>query len=140
MRKHKCHFDGFEVDLDNPKTYKYLPKTIKELRNLMFKEIGYALVYMDYFPDRKGFFPKNKKKDKFYKLSEWYPDTKHPNKKVEVNNVGYRQRQRVYKLIKNFAENERKHIYTEDKVQKAKNLMWYKEQVFLFQDEIENMC
>ena len=46
-------------------------------------------------------------------------------------NCGYYQRQRVYKLIKNFAEN-RKNNY--------KNILWYKEQIFLLQDETENMC
>jgi hypothetical protein len=119
------------VDLDDPETYKHLPKTRKLLRNLMFREIGYALVYMDYFPNRKGLFPKRKKKDKFIKLSEMYPDTKFPNKKIEINNVSYNQRQRVYALIKRFAENERENM---------NNVMWYKEMVFLFQDETENMC
>jgi hypothetical protein len=60
-----------------------------------------------------------------------YPDTKFPNKKIEINNVSYNQRQRVYALIKRFAENERENM---------NNVMWYKEMVFLFQDETENMC
>lgn len=41
------------------------------------------------------------------------------------------QRERVNQLVKDFTENER-HNY--------KNVLWYQEQIFLFQDEIENMC
>jgi len=41
------------------------------------------------------------------------------------------QRKRVNKLIKDFTENE---------INNYKNVKWYREQVFLFQDEIENMC
>lgn len=102
MRKYKQHFDGVEVDLDNSEIYSFLPNTIDELDDRMFKEIGYVLCYMDYFhPDWFG-----KKRDGG-------------------------QRKRVNKLIQNFTEN-RKHNY--------QNLMWYKEQVFLFEDETENMC
>lgn len=125
MRKYKpC--DEPEVDLDNPKTYKHLPKTYDELRKLMYREIGYALCYMDYFSSRKGCFPFKKSKKKLM--------IKHPfsKKMVNVSNSGYEQRQRVYKLIKNFANNENR--------KSSKDLMWWKEQVFLFQDETENMC
>ena len=108
MRKFKSSLYGKEVDLDNSKTYKHLPKKIKELRDRMFKEIGYAILYMDHFPDRKEFFQKKKKK----------------------SDCGYEQRQRVYNLIKNFAENESENY---------ENIMWYKEQIFLFEDETENM-
>lgn len=139
MRKYKPAF-GKEIDLDNPKTYSFLPKTKEELRNLMFREIGYAIVYMDFFPDRKKYFPKNKQKSKMVKMSDMFPNAKYPNKKIDINNSSYNQRQRIYKLIKYFAENENKYSYTEDKNKKLKNLMWYKEQVFLFQDETENMC
>ncbi len=41
------------------------------------------------------------------------------------------QKKRVKKLIKNFTKNERANYA---------NLLWYKEQIFIFQDEIENMC
>lgn len=131
MRKYRQHFDGHEVNLDNPKIYSYLPKTTKELRNLMFKEIGYAIVYMDYFPSRKGIYPKKKLKDKFAPLSDWGVKGKKGKKMCEYNNSGWNQRQRIYKLIKKFAENERANY---------DNVKWYKEQVFLFQDETENMC
>lgn len=123
MRKYQpAH--GNQVDLDNPKTYKYLPKDSKSLDALMFKEIGYALVYMDYFPSRKGLYPKKKKTPKM---------VKHPysNKKVDIDNCSYDQRVRVYRLIKKFADNRHKNY---------DNIMWLKEQIFLFQDEIENMC
>ena len=111
-------------DLDDQKTYKYLPNTHKELDALMFKEIGYAIVYMDFFPDRKGCFPTKKQKPRMIE----HPYSKN---KIDVGNCAYDQRQRVYKLIENFANNRRNNY---------NNLMWYKEQIFLFQDEIENMC
>lgn len=121
MREYKPAY-GRKVDLDDPKTYEYLPDTEKELDTLMFREIGYAICYMDYFPSRKGLFPKRKRKVKMVEF---------PNgKEVDVNNASYGQRKRVEVLIQNFA-NERRNNYG--------NLMWYKEQIFLFQDETENM-
>lgn len=42
-----------------------------------------------------------------------------------------KQVKRVEKLIKNFTENEQANYH---------NVLWYQEQVFIFQDEIENMC
>lgn len=120
MRKYRSRFG--EVDLDSPKTYKEYPNDLKELDKLMFREIGYALVYMDYF--RKEHFPNERQKPRM---------VSHPyvKKKIDIANVSYSQRQRVYKLIKNFAK-ERKNNYG--------NKKWYKEQIFLFQDETENMC
>ena len=101
MRKFKCRpFNDVEVDLDDPKTYSYLPQNVKELDDFMFKEIGQALVYMKHF--HPEFFPKNNS-----------------------------QRIRIEKLIKDFADN-RKNNY--------ENVLWYQEQIFLFQDETENMC
>lgn len=129
MRKYSPAY-GPKVDLDDPKTYKHLPDNEKELDNIMFKEIGYALVYMDYFPERKGFFPKRKRKPEMVKLKDIFPNIK-SNKEVDKNNASYDQRQRIYKLIKNFAENRRHN---------CGNIMWFKEQVYLFQDETENMC
>ena len=140
MRKHITSSDGAPVDLDDPKTYEYLPNTTKELRDLMYRKIGYAIVYMDYLPSRKGLFPKSKSKNEFVKLSEFYPNSENGESLIEINNGSYNQRQRVYQLIKDFAENENGRSYTEDEQKKQENLMWYKEQVFLFEDEIENMC
>lgn len=108
MRKYTCAF-GEEVDLDNHETYKHLPDDLKKLDDMMFKEIGQALVYMNYF--RPEFFPKKNA--------------------IDYKGSGYHQRQRVYKLIRNFA-NDRHNNY--------QNIIWYKEQIFLFQDETENMC
>jgi len=130
MRKYKPALFP-EVDLDDPKTYEYLPKTHKELDALMFKEIGYALVYMDYFPDRKGLFPKRKRKEEFVKVSSFGKTFKNNKNLIDINNCSYYQRQRVYKLIDNFAKNRRNNY---------DNILWYQEQIFLFQDEIENMC
>ena len=130
MRKYKPAFFE-EVDLDDPETYRYLPNNVDELDKLMFKEIGYALVYMDYFPDRKKFFPKRKKKEEFIKMSEFGEKYKNNNNLVDLNNTGFYQRQRVQKMIDDFAKNRRNNY---------KNLLWYQEKVFLFLDEIENMC
>ena len=44
---------------------------------------------------------------------------------------GYGQKSRVDKLIRDFTENEK---------QNYDNVLWYQEQIFLFEDEIENMC
>ena len=41
------------------------------------------------------------------------------------------QKERVEKLVKNFTDNEREN---------RGNVLWYQEQIFIFQDEIENMC
>src|SRR3972149_1990416 len=102
MRKYKSHLENREVDLDNPKTFKHLPNDWKALDNLMFREIGYALCYMDYFADRKGLFPTKKlQKDKVHKY------------------CGYMQRQRVQKLVKKFADG--RHLNYD-------NPMWFKEQ------------
>lgn len=108
MRKYISSF-GEEFDLDNPDTYKHLPDDLNKLDNMMFKEIGQALVYMDYF-----------RKELFLKKDDYYH-----------NSGGFNQRQRIKKLIKDFSENRHKNY---------KNKMWYKEQIFLFQDETENMC
>lgn len=102
MREFKCApFGDYKVDLDDPKTYKHLPKTTKELDNLMFKQIGYALCYMNNF----------------------HPDV------FKKNDGG--QKKRVKKLIQAFCDNRSSNY---------ENLAWYQEQVFLFQDETENMC
>ena len=44
---------------------------------------------------------------------------------------GVKQKERVNDLINNFTDNERENY---------DNIMWYNEQIFLFQDETENMC
>lgn len=131
MRKYKEHFDGREVDLDNDSTYDYLPKTANELEDRMYREIGKALVYMDYLPSRKDCYPKRKLKPKFAPLSDWGIKGKKGEKRVDYNNCGWYQRQRIYKLIKNFAENRHNHYG---------DVKWLREQVYLFEDECENMC
>jgi len=132
MKEHVESFSRKRVDLDNPETYKHLPDDVRLLDDLMFRKIGKALVYMDYFhPD---IFPKEKQTEEWIKLHEFYPEiegTENGDKLVEINNEGYNQRLRVYKLIKAFSIG-RKHNW--------KNLMWFKEQVYLICDETENMC
>jgi hypothetical protein len=99
MRKFTCRPFDFEVDLDDPKTYEYLPKTTKELRELMFSKIGYAFCYMNFWHE------------------EWFERGE--------------QRERVENLVENFTKNERENY---------DNVLWYQEQIFLFEDETENMC
>jgi hypothetical protein len=48
MRIYKDAF-GTPCDLDDPETYNYLPNDDRSLDDRMFKNIGQALVYMDYF-------------------------------------------------------------------------------------------
>lgn len=126
MRKYKQSFNRKEVDLDDQNIYKYLPDTIDELNFRMLREIGYATCYMDYWhPD---IFNKRKRRPILEgfneeQISQGYPDG--------LANSGYYQRQRVYKLIENFTKN---------RTDNWGNILWFKEQVFLFEDEIENMC
>lgn len=127
MRKYIESFDKGMVNLDNPKTYDHLPKTIAKLNDRMLREIGYATCYMDYWhPDvfqKRKRKPNQKREWTEEQISQGYPDG--------FANSGYYQRQRVYKLIENFAKN---------RTENWKNILWFKEQVFLLEDEIENMC
>ena len=126
MRNFREQPSGVMVDLDDPETYKYLPDNEKDLDNLMFREIGMATCYMDYWhPD---VFPKEKQ--------DPHPDIEWTKEEIEKDlpdqhaNCGYYQRLRVYDLIKIFTEG-RRHNYG--------NIMWFKEQVFRFQNETENI-
>lgn len=58
-------------------------------------------------------------------MNFWHGETFHDEL------VGRAQIKRVEKLVKGFTENEKANY---------DNLAWYQEQVFLFEDEIENMC
>jgi hypothetical protein len=100
MRIFKTSPFGEEVDLDSPKTYKYLPKKERKLDDLMFSEIGKAICYMDFW--HKDIFPKSSP-----------------------------QRKRI---------NERIKYFTEHRMANYGNIRWFQEQVFLFQNETENMC
>lgn len=100
MRTYKDSF-GHEFDLDEEETYSHLPKEARALDDRMFKEIGYALCYMDNF---------------------------HPE---DFPVKGRGQRQRVELRIHNFCENRMAHY---------EDVIWLREQVFLFEDETENMC
>lgn len=104
MRKFSSNsFSDREVDLDDPKTFDYLPDSINELREIMFSKIGYAYCYLNYrHKDYLG------------------------NRKINGKQI-----RRIEKLVKNFTENE---------LDNLNNIMWFKEQIFLFQDEIENLC
>jgi hypothetical protein len=47
MRKFNTIFHG-EVDLDDPKTYEFLPQDCKSVIDRMCQEIGYAYCYMEF--------------------------------------------------------------------------------------------
>lgn len=108
MRKFKTSF-GEVVDLDDPITYDLLPNDVKILDGIMFKEIGIALCYINYF----------------------HPEIFPIDMPIGKIDCGYSQRIRVENLIKSFTD-DRKNNYS--------NVMWYKEQIYIFQDETENMC
>lgn len=107
MREFKTSPDRRIVDLDNPDTYKHLSQDIEVVERQIYVKIGQAITYMD------GHYP------------HLYP------KQPGGNGSGYAQRQRVQKLIDNFALNRRDHV---------NDLRWYQEQIFLMQDDCENMC
>jgi len=56
-------------------------------------------------------------------INHWHKDWFH--------NGNNGQKTRVEKLIENFTENESEHYY---------DVRWYQEQIFLFEEETENMC
>lgn len=97
MREFKTEPFGDIVDLDDDATYDYLPKTASDLDDLMFKEIGQALVYIKHF---------------------------HPDHSIYQCN-------RIHALVTKFANNRSDHY---------DDIKWLREQVFIFQDETENMC
>lgn len=107
MRKFTLSPFGPEVDLDDPQTYKYLPSTANELRNIMLQEIGYAYCYMNL----------------------WHKDVFGKKRNGQFSDGG--QKRRVNKMIKNFTDNYLNH---------SSDIIWLREQVLLFQNEIENMC
>jgi hypothetical protein len=113
MRKYKT-FDGEIVDLDYSTTYEHLPSDCNALDDLMFKEIGQAICYMDCF------HPEVFNKQTFV--------MKDDGSKAPFDGG---QRDRIELMIKDFCDNRRDHYNDE---------MWYKEKIFLFQDETENMC
>lgn len=101
MRIFKTSPFGDECDLDDPKLYSYLPDDFYELRNILFKEIGYSYWYMNYLHNYSGY-------------------------------LGFEsQKERIHIMIKDFTDNYNENI---------NNIMWIKEKIFLFQNEIENMC
>lgn len=101
------------VDLDNESIYATLPSNVEELYDRMLRNIGYALSYIDYiWPDR-------------------YPSDS-------------RQRLRVSELIAHFWHEGHEERWPGDAIrdgnQKRFDPRWLREQVFVFEDEIENMC
>lgn len=114
-------FMGEEWDLDDPRTFQNFPTTIDELEKKMFSEIGMALCYMDYM--RAPYFDEHKAED--------YPLVDEAN--LKRLNSGYNQRLRVNALIKTYCDERLKRM-------RANDIMWFKQQIFIFQDEVENQC
>ena len=81
----------------------------------MFQKIGYAHCYMYHFH-----------KDMFCPT---------PTEIQEGNllEVCVDQRLRVEELIKSFAENRKTNVH-------SRNIAWFQEQIFIFEEEIDNMC
>lgn len=111
MRPFKTRPFGDIVDLDDDSTYLYLSnKTARELEVIMLSEIGYALCYMN------------------ISHSDLYPHSKSDN---DLYDSGYNQRKRIEKLID---------FYWKNRINHYDDIKWIREQIFIFQDEIENMC
>lgn len=94
-------------DLDDETTYANLPNEEEELTNRMWKNIGFALSYMDFIH------------------RDLYP-------------MDSRQRIRVTELIAKFWREGREDMPDGD--MKRGDVRWLKEQIFIFEDETENMC
>lgn len=93
---------GRDYDLDDPATYADLPQTIEAVKDRLFKEIGYAMVYME--------------------RDDWCSGP-----------VAASQRYRVMADICRIA-------FGWDYPRYRDSLQWWQERLFLFLDEIENMC
>lgn len=115
MRTFKTRPFGYEVDLDDPKTYAHLPQTKDELWTKIFSIIGYALCYMD------RFHPDNYPKEKLF-----FGDS------PSLLGANYAQRMRINVMIDDFCS---KNYYDY-----ISNVEMMQEFIFLFEDETENMC
>lgn len=116
MRIFKTSPFGYEVDLDDPKTYAYLPQTKDELWAKIFSIIGYALCYMDKFhPDH---YPKEKM---------FFGDS------PSLLGSCYEQRMRINVMIDDFCSDPKYYEY-------INSVEMMQEFIFLFEDETENMC
>ncbi len=93
------------VDLDDGSIYSHLPDDYDSLFNLMCKEIGFALSYMDFI--HRELFP-----------------------------LTSEQRIRVNELVDKFWKERREKKYFGG----PESILWMREQVYVLQDEIENMC
>jgi len=114
---------GVTVDLDDPQIYDYIgTDDVDKLNDIMLRHIGYAICYMDYW--NKDIFATEPSEPIMEEYNGRMID-------INITNVGYKQRLRVNDLIKIFTENRRDNF---------NNALWFKEQIFRFQNEIENMC
>lgn len=116
MRIFKTRPFGYEVDLDDPKTYEHLPQTKDELRDKIFSIIGYALCYMD------RFHPDNYPKEKLFF-----------GESPSLLGAYYEQRMRINIMIDDFCSKPKYYDY-------INNIEMMKECIFMFEDETENMC
>lgn len=123
MRTFTQKFSGFVVDLDDPSTYDYIGSDdVNVLNDIMLSRIGYSICYMDYW--NKNIFATEPKVPEMMEYKGRMVD-------INIENVGYQQRIRVNSLIEDFTKNRSKNW---------ENPLWFKEQIFIFDDETENMC
>ena len=102
---------GKTADLDDDAVYRHLPAAADELRDRMLRQVGFALSYMD-FIHRDAFPLDNPQRVRVTKLV------------AKFWREGYKDRDRD--LV--------------DAALKVTDPKWLREQVFVFEDEIENMC
>src|SRR5687767_3048817 len=102
MRMFQCAI-GPEVDLDDPETYKRLPQTVPGVLEKLYKEVGYARLYVLGVHD--------------FTSSE----------------CGRAQLERIAKLESEIAGFFGGRLYQQ-------SLIFWQEKLFVFEDEIENMC
>lgn len=95
---------GKKHDLDNPKTYDYLPSSIKKLENMILRDYGWACAYI----------PRDHSTEKLNELMDRQLE------QVEVFMDNYWK----YRLEKSY----------------SKDLIWFKEQAFILENMIENLC
>lgn len=101
MRKYTDTF-GEEYDLDDPATYKHLPQGTPEVLARLYREIGYARLYV---------------------IAHRFDESE----------CGRAQIARIEKLVANAAESFGGNMWN-------KSAIYWQERLFLFLDEIENMC
>lgn len=87
-------------------------------------------------PETYNHLPNNivELEDRMFKnIGYYYCYVNYFHKDVKDRGWFVNQEERISVLIKYFTENRKGHNYDD-------NILWYQEQVYRFEDEIENMC